>query len=88
MIEGKTKSGFEFAISEEVLDDFKTFKYLQKVDRGDISYMMDAMVRVLGEEQEEALEAHMLKVNGDIKTSDMFSEFKEILESTKTGKNS
>lgn len=88
MIEGKTNSGFKFSFSEEVLDDFQTFEYLQKVDRGDISYMVDAMDRVLGKEQKEALKDHMRAIHGTVKVSDMFNEFNEIMAASSAGKNS
>lgn len=88
MIEGKTNSGFKFAFSEDVLDDFQTFEYLQKVDRGDISYMVDAMDRVLGKNQKEALKEHVKTIHGTVKVSDMFNEFREIMSASNAGKNS
>ena len=88
MIEGKTKSGFVFSIDEDTLNDWETFKMLRKVDRGEPGYLIDAMDRLLGEDQRERMEDHMKEIHGTVRTSDMMATFMEILSSNKAGKNS
>lgn len=87
MLEGKTKSGFEFKIRDEATDDWELLEALAKVDRGDITFLIDAANMLLGEEQMSELKKHC-KTNGRISAEKMFEEITDILKYGEKPKNS
>lgn len=88
MFTGKTKSGFEFEIEDERLDDYELLEKLCEIDKGNSSELTSAIADFLGEEQKEALKEHIRNKNGRISAKRMVGEFAEILNATKEGKNS
>ena len=87
MLRGKTESGFEFELDDNVLDDWKLVKYLRNVDKGDTQYIVDVAERLLGEEQCEKLENFIEEQYGKATATLMTKEVASILEATKEGKN-
>ena len=87
MLRGKTESGFEFELDDNVLDDWKLVKYLRNVDKGDSQYIVDVAERLLGEEQCEKLENFIEEKYGKATGTLMTKEIANILEATKEGKN-
>lgn len=87
MIRGKTESGFEFELDENVLDDWKLMKYLRNVDKGDVQYIVDIEERLLGEDQCEKLETFIEEKYGKATGTLMTKEIASILEATNEGKN-
>lgn len=87
MLRGKTESGFEFELEDNVLDDWKLIKYLRNVDKGDAQYIVDVAERLLGEEQCEKLENFIEEKYGKATGTLMTKEIASILEATKEGKN-
>ena len=88
MINGKTESGFEFGIKEEVLDDYELLEVLGKVDRGEVGYVPDMVEMLLGTEQKNRLKAHIRKEHGRITVTDMINEVMQIFNANKELKNS
>lgn len=88
MIEGKTKSGFEFKLDEEVLNDYELLEALLKVDAGDGSAIVDAINRMLDETQRKALKNHLRNEKGRVGAREMIVEVAEIMKASKDGKNS
>lgn len=90
IIEGKTKSGFKYAVDKDAFTSWRFTKDLKAVKKaaktGDDSFLetMDMLELVLGD-QINALEEHLLKtlpeekVAAGVQTSDMMEEMKEII---------
>lgn len=87
MLKGKTETGFEFEIDDEVLDDWELLEILQEIDDGNIGKLAKAIVFLLGEEQYEKLKDFIKKRDGKIKASVMIDEFTSIMNSNKEVKN-
>lgn len=87
MIEGKTKSGFEFCLDEEALDDYELLEMLCEVDKGKDSILIDAVKKLVGDEQEKQLREHVRNEKGRVSAAKMTAEIGEILASAKSGKN-
>lgn len=88
MITGRTESGFEFHINEEIGDDYEFLEMLSKIDSGDMFLVIKMVDTLLGEEQKNALKDHIREENGRVTISKMFNTVIEILKSSKQGKNS
>lgn len=88
MIQGKLKSGFAYQIDEAALDDWDLMEDLAKADEGNVSGVISAVKRMLGDEQFKALKDHLRGENGRLKMTDMFSAFKEIMTVSPEVKNS
>lgn len=87
MLKGKTKSGFQFSINENVVDDWRTLKLVRAADMNQF-YVVDLVTRILGEEQEEKLIEHLEKIHGVASATVMGEEIKEIFAECSKLKNS
>lgn len=89
MITGKSKSGFTYEIEEECLDDWGILKTAQKVDKGQVGYIVDLGEALIGAEQMDRLEKHVAERNGGkVRATDMVAEIFEIMNAAKSTKNS
>lgn len=89
MITGTTKTGFEYEIEEEVLDDWTLLRKLCEVDAGNLAPLPECLDILLGPEQEKKLEEHCKsKKSGRVLASKMIAEMMDIFNSNKQGKNS
>lgn len=88
MIKGKTASGFEWEIEDNVANDWETVELLSEADEGKTSSLIKAIKRVFGEDGYAALKEHVRDKNGVVATDKMVTEIREFMESTKEGKNS
>lgn len=87
-MKGKTNSGFEFDVDEVALDDYRLLKALNEVSDGKSGRIVYIIEKLLGSEQEEALMAHVEKLNdGKCSASGMSAELMNIFEALKA-KNS
>ncbi len=87
MIKGKTSSGFEFEISEEVVNDYELLENLGELEENPL--MLGKIVnQILGKEQTAKLKAHVKNKNGLIPTNKMTDEITEIFKNGKETKNS
>lgn len=87
MIKGKTATGFEFELDEEVLDDYELLEALNKIDKGNGECAVDMVDRLLGEQQKEKLKEHVRAENGRVSTKILMTEVGEIFKSCNAGKN-
>ncbi len=88
MIKGKTSSGFEYELDDDVLDDYELLEMLCDVDKGNTSLVVDAVKKLLSPEQEKNLREHARSKKGRVSAKKMIEELGEILASGNTGKNS
>jgi len=88
MITGKTESGFEYKLDDEVLDDYELLETLCDIDNGNNSLITKVARQVLGENQLNALKEHLRNDSGRVPASKMTEEITQIFKGAKTGKNS
>lgn len=88
MIKGKTKTGFEYEIKDEVLDDMELVEALARTGT-DPSAIIEAMERILGAEQKKKLYEHARQKDGHVSIAACEAELEEILsEAGENAKNS
>lgn len=58
MIKGKTKTGFEYEIHDNVLDDFEVLELVGAVDENTVA-LPKLLTALFGEEQKKAYTEHM-----------------------------
>lgn len=85
----KTKTGFQCEIDDNATDDWETLELLAKADDGNISALIGAIVRILGEDGYSKLKEHVrsLSSNGKVSTVKMRAEFTALMESAAPTKN-
>lgn len=86
MIKGTTKSGFEFEIDEEMLNDYRFFKELARVDDDPLRFPF-LLEKMLSEEQEERLMKHLEDDKGRVDPEKVMEEIKDIFQTTNELKN-
>lgn len=89
-MKGTTKSGFDFEISDENLDDAELIENIAKMVSGNGLVVFEVMNTMLGEEGKAALYEHCRKDNGKVsmkKVSDEFDEIFELVDKDMQGKN-
>ena len=86
MLRGKTQSGFEFTINENIGDDYELLELMGQVRNGDTLSIFELIDRVLGKEQHKALKEHC-RVDGRVSTAKMNEEIVDIFTSSKEVKN-
>ena len=87
MFTGKTSSGFEFSLQDEVLDDYELLETLQDIDGGDYGKTTKMVTMLLGQAQKDALKDHVRSENGRVSAQKMIAEVMEIFESKNKSKN-
>lgn len=87
MIKGKTKSGFEYEIPEENLNNYELVETLGELEANPllISKTVDLL---LGKEQKEKLKEHLRTDSGMVPTDKISEEIMEIFNNQKETKNS
>lgn len=86
MIKGKTKSGFEFEINEEKLNDYRFLKEVARVEDNPLRFPF-LLEKMLSEEQEEELMNHLEDDEGRVDPQKVMEEVKDIFQSTNELKN-
>ena len=76
MVRGKTKSGFEFAIPEDVFDDFELVELFAATNK-DQTLIGELTEKFLGKEQKKELMEHVRR-DGKVRMSDMLIALEEI----------
>lgn len=87
MIKGKTRSGFEFQLDENVMNNMELIEGLAAVDQGDITALPKVLVKLLGSETKEALYNHVRSEDGRVPIDLLVKEVKEIFSASKEIKN-
>ena len=85
---GKTESGFEYEIEEEILDDYDFLEILCQIDEGAVTPIVKMVDMLLGKEQKEKLKRHIRSQSGRVSATKLLNEVMEIFNATKAGKNS
>lgn len=85
-MKGITKTGFEFEITVEALDDWEILDQLSEMADGNMLYAPKFIKKVLGAEQAKALVAHCSE-NGRTPTEKVLAEIFDIFGQMKDGKN-
>lgn len=87
MITGKTRSGFEFELDDEVLDDYELLEILHKLDSGEYGLVTEMVGKLLGEEQKDLLKEHVRGEDGKVSAKRMMDEVAEIFQANDSLKN-
>lgn len=86
MIKGKTETGFEFKIEDEVLNDYELLELFAEVDENPL--LVPKLVKIiLGEEQKNKLIEHVRGENGKAAVDKIAMELQNILTSGTETKN-
>ena len=88
MIQGKTKSGFEFEIPEETFDDYELLEAFHNADKGNPFDPVEVFEKILDKEKINELKEHLRDKDGKVKISAMSAELQEIMNGSDTSKNS
>ncbi len=81
MIKGKTKSGFEFEISKDVVNDYELVENLAELEENPL--LLGKIVKqILGEEQTARLKDHVRNEKGIVPTDKMTQEIIEIFKNS------
>lgn len=87
MIIGKTKSGFEYEISEEDLENYELVEALGEVDENPL-LLSKVVNMLLGKEQANKLKNHLRTESGTVPIGKIAEEIMDIFTNQKEVKNS
>ena len=85
MISGKTRTGFEYVIDDNVFDDYEILELMAKVKKNDTLAIFELIERLLGEEQKDQLKDHV-RVNGRVPMSAINDEIVDIFSNEEVKK--
>lgn len=90
MIKGKTKTGFEFEVKENVIDDMRIVEAVAETVNGENPLAVVMIVnQILGEEQKESLYKHLEEPGGRVPIEKVSNAITDIFEAFgNQGKNS
>lgn len=86
-MKGKTKSGFEYKISKERLDNYELLEAIGELEINPL-ILSKIVIMLLGKKQTEALKDHLRTEDGFVPAEKMTKEITEIFESQSSTKNS
>ena len=86
MISGKTRTGFEYVIDDNVFDDYEILELMAKVKKNDTLAIFELIERLLGEEQKDQLKDHV-RVNGRVSMSAINDEIVDIFSNEEVKKS-
>ena len=82
MLKGKTKSGFEYEVADETLNNFELIEVLAEVDSNPL--LVPKLVKMLlGEEQKNKLSNHVRNEKGIVPVDSISNEIMEIFQGDK-----
>lgn len=87
MLQGKTKSGFQYTIDDQTLDDFELVELLSEVDENPL-LLPKLIKRLLGEEQKKQLVEHCRNEEGRVPVEVLADEIVDIFNKCHQTKNS
>lgn len=89
MIKGKTESGFEFELHDDVMDDMELVDLMVDINTtGNPAALSNAMKAMLGAEQKKALYDHLRNEDGRVPVSEVSRAFVDVVKAAKEkGKN-
>ncbi|MGM0143761.1 hypothetical protein IGJ94_000288 [Enterococcus sp. AZ153] len=86
-MKGKTKSGFEYKISKERLDNYELLEAIIELETNPLT-LSKVVIMLLGKEQTEKLKDHLRTKAGIVPAEKMSEEITEIFQSHSNTKNS
>lgn len=86
-MKGTTRSGFEFEVADEIINDMELFEALCDLDAGDARAVVPVCRIVLGN-QKKALYDHLRTEDGRVPVDKVSEEILDILTALKDGKKS
>lgn len=86
-MKGKTKSGFEYKISKERLDNYELLEAIGELETNPL-ILSKIVIMLLGKKQTEVLKDHLRTEDGFVPAEKMTEEITEIFESQSSTKNS
>lgn len=87
MLKGKTKSGFEFEVQDDALNNYELIEVLADVDTNPL--LLPKLVKMLlGNEQKAKLTDHVRTETGTVPLDKISAEIMEIFQSGQKTKNS
>lgn len=87
-ITGKTKSGFEFVVEKDVIDDMELIDDLADADEGNPLAVSRVCKRILGEKQQKRLYDHLRTQDGRVPIKETAEALIDIMvELGQEGKN-
>ena len=78
-----TDTGFKCKVSEDITDDMEFLDILVQVSRGDMTYLPDMLIGLLGEKSKKALYEHCRDKNGRVRSSKVITEVYDIFDKIK-----
>lgn len=87
MITGTTSSGFEFEVSENIVNDAELLVALCDLDEGKLIALAKVLRKILGS-QMQAMFDHIREPDGRVPMEKAGAEIKEIFAAVKDGKKS
>lgn len=66
MVSGKTRTGFEFVIADDALNDYEILELMAKVRKNDVLSISELLEKLLGEEQKNRLKDHCRDESGKV----------------------
>lgn len=86
MITGKTSTGFEFAFSQDVVNDMRMLRAIGKMEKGDVDAIDYVGKKLLGQEKCDKLLEHIQTEDGRQPVDALMTEFSQMFEAYKNGK--
>ncbi|MBU5370245.1 hypothetical protein [Enterococcus avium] len=87
VIKGKTKSGFEYQISKDRLNNYELLEVIGELDESPL-VLSKVVTMLLGKEQTTQLKNHLRTEEGIVPTDLMSEEITEIFQNQSETKNS
>lgn len=78
MIKGKTKTGFEYEIKKESLNNYELLENIAELEENPLS-VTSIVKHLLGKEQAKTLKEHVRNENGIVEIDKMTEEITEML---------
>lgn len=86
MITGKTSTGFEFAFSQDLVNDMRMLRAIGKMEKGDVDSIDYVGKKLLGQEKYDKLLEHIQTEDGRQPVDALVTEFLQMFEAYKNGK--
>lgn len=81
MRQGKTKTGFEFELSENIGNDYEVVELLSDLEENPL-VLTRLVIKILGKEQAKRLKDHVRDESGLVSTEKMTQEIVDIFQNS------
>ena len=87
MVCGKTRTGFEFVIEDDALNDYEILELMAKVRKNDVLSISELLEKLLGEDQKNRLKDHCRNEAGKVPMERINDEIVDIFAADKVKKS-